>query len=78
MAATPDDISDTATAVYLSVVVPSPNRPSLFKPQQYIDPPDVNAQVCEKPTEMAATSEDMPETATAVFLSAVVPSPNCQ
>jgi hypothetical protein len=76
MLATPDDIPDTTTAVYLSVVVPYPNRPLPFKPQQYIDPTDVNAHVCALPAIMTITPDDIPDTATAVLLVVVVPSPN--
>jgi hypothetical protein len=58
----------------LGVVVPVPNWPELFPPQQYAEPPGVTPQVCSLP---ALTVENVwpPTTGTGNGRSVVDPSP---
>ena len=76
MAATPEPRPLTATGVDWFAVLPSPNWPSLLRPQQRTAPAVVRAQVCSPPAAMAATPEPRPLTATGVDWSVKLPSPN--
>jgi hypothetical protein len=66
----------TTTGEEESLVVPFPNCPEPFSPQQKIVPAASRAQVCASPAETAATPVK-PGTCTGVAESVVPPFPNC-
>ena len=72
---TPLDRPDTATAVVLLVVVPSPRAPLMLRPQHFA-PPDVVVTHEWLALEAIATAPAKPVTATGEFRLTVVPSPN--
>src|SRR3972149_3585165 len=60
--------STTSTGPLRSVVVPSPNCPSLWRPQPLSPPAVVTAQVCWPPAPTEAALVVRPETSTGVLL----------
>ncbi len=69
-------IPTTSTGEGASVVVPSPNPPSLLSPQQFTCPVARSAHVWSPPA-LTATASPMPSTSTGVVDDDVVPSPSC-
>jgi hypothetical protein len=76
IAATPLDMPGTVPGVLRPTVVPSPNCPKSFLPQQETPPLDKRAQVWSPPVDIAVTPLLRSTTSTGTLRFVFVPSPS--
>lgn len=76
IATTPPVRPDTSTGVARSMIVPSPNWPTSFRPQHLTPPAVVRTHVFCVPAETDATPLVRPGTSNGLLLFVVVPLPN--